>query len=235
MADSEELEGEFISDNLSKDLLKLEKQIIMSPNSHNPSSNCWSMVVIKDNNQESSIVFPPAHHENLQLRPSISTEELQKPHCSSYSPCSSSSSSSYLSSSSSNVSTLSVENEDDSSSITPLSPTGRDDKMVYLVPASRAKDLTRRVFMDWVYFGLELFIKKIKGIILRPSLFTTVLLLGYIYFHQRRLNFHRRRRAALLQESREKDQRISQLLNQITRMNEVMVTLQRNSATTVQK
>lgn len=191
------LEDEFNLDNLYKDLHKLEKQIIMSPNSENHPSldNNWSMVVIKDNDEDSSLVFPPTHHENLHLNkpPSISTEELQKyPHSSS-SRCSSPSSSQ----SSSPSSIISVENADDSSSsaIIPLSATGGDDD----------KDSTMNGFIDRLSFGFEALIGKVKRLILNPSFFTSVVLLGFVYFQQKRLNFHRQRRTIMLEESREKD------------------------------
>ncbi|KAL3513140.1 hypothetical protein ACH5RR_025857 [Cinchona calisaya] len=218
-------------------LLKWEEgERIYGPLPHNPtapppSNPGWSMVLIKDNHNEecSSLIFPPIHHENLHLKhPSVFKDYHDgKP----VMP---------LSSSSSSSASLSDESNDgDNSSTTLLSPSsdsnqrvGPDSPVLTPTPKTRhAADVS-----SWVNLGLEMVYSKVRCVLgsvqcsAKVSSFTTAaMVLGFLYFRwrRRRVRVTEEDRDRLVRIIKEKDERIDQLLNQIARMNNVLLALQR--------
>lgn len=194
----------------------------------------WSMVLIKENHQgdPSSLIFPPSHHENLHV-----VGKSSSPPNFPSSPPSSSTSASDLSSEVDNVS-----NDDDgnSSYTTLFSPEGSnrpaspDSDSPVATPRLRRRDAAD--VTSWVNFGLEVLYSKIRGVfgsfrfpVKVPAFTTVAMVVAFLYFRwrRRRRSIEHQERDRLFRIIMEKDERINQLLNQIARMNDVLLVLQR--------
>ncbi|XP_027126232.1 uncharacterized protein [Coffea arabica] len=195
----------------------------------------WSMVLIKENHQEDScsLIFPPSHHENLHVVGKSLTPSNSPP-----SPLLPSSTS--ASDLSSEVNNDSNDDDDDSSSTTLFSPSdsnrpsGPDSDSPVPTPRLRRRDAGD--VPSWVNVGLEVFYSKIRGAVGTfrfpvkvPAFTVAAMVVGILYFgwRRRRRSIKQRDRDRLVRIIREKDERIDQLLNQIARMNNVLLALQR--------
>ncbi|XP_023911419.1 uncharacterized protein LOC112023035 [Quercus suber] len=196
----------------------------------------WSMVVIRDSpTHDDCSIFPPINHENLP----ISEQNEQHP----LSPSSSSSSSSSPSSSSpppnpfSSSSSLSSSPSDSTASDPQPAPPPSDSRV------KRAGEVTR-----WIGVGLEVIRCKVFAFVssfrnydatkgafwsFSPVAAAAVVFWMFVLARQRRRRVQSKGR--LMQAIKEKDEKITQLLHQIARMNEVLVAHHRDLISTMSK
>ncbi|CAI9112053.1 OLC1v1012424C1 [Oldenlandia corymbosa var. corymbosa] len=211
----------------------VDRGIILTP----PPSITWSLVSIKDNHHEgddddsSFLIFPPTKHENLHLSPPSPPplHSLDFKHRGESFPLP------FLSSSSSSSEIVDGdESSDESSTSTLFSPSpGGPESLPVL------RERTTVGVAGWVNLGVEVLYSRVKGVLqgwhrtpAKTSAFGwAAMVVGFLYF------WWRRRQGRIERENRhhrvariikEKDERISQLENQIARMNDLLLALQRS-------
>nr|GMD37562.1 Formin-like protein [Ipomoea batatas] len=217
-----------------------------------PTDTDRSLVAIRDyapdDSPRTSLVFPPANHENLPVSVNLIGDFSRQHHLkSSFSWEFPSSPSESMSSSS--QSRFVAENDDSSSS---FSPSGSDSGDPSNPPPWTQHPPPKTVAGSarWWNFGIEFLHSKFNGIVKHLLSFTSVpgaispsyspvgratlaaAVLMFIYFwrrrrRRRRLEINRESREQLIRTVKEKDKRINQLLEQIAEMNKLLVALQK--------
>lgn len=212
------MEGDFDEEQNHEESFAKMPLINSSKESLLQSSNIWSMVSIKDP-QDSSLIFPPINHENLN------TIQLNKFHPASfmlYPPSSSPTSSS--------LSTSSVDNDVESSDSTlTMDPSSSDENLKELGPGLRISSL--RGTGQWINFWLGVLYRKVRvGFLSFQSsswarcLGPIAVMMGFLYIRfRKRLRRPDESSVQLRRLIREKDERINQLLHQIAQMNELLL------------
>ncbi|GFP87458.1 hypothetical protein PHJA_000889500 [Phtheirospermum japonicum] len=190
-----------------------------------PPKTPWSMVAIRNHldndNNNPPIIFPPINHENLH----ISTEKILQIHADNQ-PHSFSDSDSDLDSDSNSSTSFSLSD----SSPSPPSP---------LISVS---DLTESPASDaagWFDSWMKILCAKVRlfcgsfissrGVFLtfRSASFTAVLM-AFLYFRwRRRLRDAEESKGRLIGIIKERDEKINQLLDQISQMNQILLAFQR--------
>ncbi|XP_019167067.1 PREDICTED: uncharacterized protein LOC109162826 isoform X2 [Ipomoea nil] len=263
MADSDEGREDTISEVVTESLLESVfelKRIKCTPSicDASPTDTDRSLVAIRDyaadDSPRSSLVFPPANHENLPVSVNLIGAFSRQHHLKS------SFSWEFLSSPSESMSSSSqsrfvAENDDSSSS---FSPSGSDLGDPPNPPPWTQPPPPKTVAGSarWWNFGIEVLHSKINGILKHLRSFASVsgaisssytpvgratlaaAVLMFIYFwrrRRRRLEINKESREQLIRTVKEKDKRINQLLEQIAEMNKLLVALQKDTTTCLVK
>ncbi|KAL2516089.1 uncharacterized protein Fot_30060 [Forsythia ovata] len=214
------------------------------PNSAIPPlpSTPWSMVAIRDygeDNNHPTIIFPPINHENLQIStnsPPISKEFPQihsKPSITSspYNDENSESDSYSYSDSDSNSSATFSPSDSSAVSASPslLSPKARSAADIALWFDSWVEILRSKVnnTMSLIWSNLAL-TRRVSLTCLSATV--AAMLLAFLYFRRRRrFRAQEDKTNQLIRIIKEKDEKISQLLDQIAGMNEALLAFHRVS------
>ncbi|KAL8457505.1 hypothetical protein ACS0TY_035389 [Phlomoides rotata] len=188
-----------------------------------PPKTPWSMVAIRNLQKHGSndppIVFPPIDHENLHISPSPPATLERIP---------------YIGAVNQRILFSDSDSDSDSNSSSTFSPS--DSSPAPLSPLFPEKPAARRVG-SWsemlnskVNDLMQLFCSMCtssRGVFFtfRSAAFTAILV-AFLYFRRRRrLRGGERSRARLIGIIKERDEKINQLLDQISRMNQVLVSL----------
>ncbi|KAI3463934.1 hypothetical protein Pfo_020597 [Paulownia fortunei] len=204
-----------------------------------PPRTPWPMVSIRNYQDHSSknppIVFPPINHENLQI--SSNPPHIHTDNASIASPMYNQENSD--SDSDSDLDSDSVTNSNSSSSFSPSESSPVSHSPLFSSPKARPIADAASWFGSWT----EILHSKVNGIVRYlwasfassrgvflsfSSATLTVVLIVFLYFRQRRrLRVGEESRARLIGIIEERDEKIKQLLDQISGMNQVLLTLHR--------
>ncbi|KAL3640547.1 hypothetical protein CASFOL_015515 [Castilleja foliolosa] len=212
---------------LLKELMGETHRLPLHATVSQPPKIPWSMVTIRNHldndNNNPPIIFPPINHENLH----ISTEKILHVHADNQQHSFSDSiSDSDLDSDSNSSSTFSPSN----SSPSPPSPLVLASDLT-VTPAYAAPgwfDSWMKILCAKVRLFCSSFVSS-RGVFLtfRSAAFTAVLM-AFLYFRRRRrMRNGEESKGRLIGIIKERDEKINQLLDQISRMNQVLLAFQR--------